>query len=295
MTEVSRLADPHYLRFQYADDEKLRIRIETHERYSENLLPFRMWLLRIVDARPGQCLLDVGAGSGQFHADLAGVNVTALDISPGMLAKVTVPAVQADAQYLPFADASFDRVMANHVLYHIPDMPLALREMRRVVRPGGRVVITTNSRTTLSPLFEMADAVARELGVAGYQTVALRFGLEDVELIGSVFPSARIEVYEDAFRFTSPEPVLAYVASMWIDYLDPGQEGRVLATAGRTRTGRVLDARRAVLCGVSGPPRRGGACRPCSRRAGPSGGPPTRREGGSNGWTWRSRDRILCR
>lgn len=228
MTEASRLADPNYLRFQYADDEKLRIRIETHERYSENPLPFRTWLLHVVGARPGQRLLDVGSGSGQFHPDLHGLDVVALDISAGMLAKVTVPAVQADAQHLPFADASFDRVMANHVLYHVPDMPRALREMRRVARPAGRVVITTNSRTTLRPLFEMADAVARELGVAGYQTVALRFGLEDVELIGSVFPSARIEVYEDALRFTSPEPVLAYVASMWIDYLDPERRAEYL-------------------------------------------------------------------
>ncbi len=57
MTETSRLADPNYLRFQYADDQKLRVRIETHERYSENPLPFRRWLTEVVAARPGQGLL----------------------------------------------------------------------------------------------------------------------------------------------------------------------------------------------------------------------------------------------
>lgn len=228
MAQTSRLADPNYVRFQYADDEKLRVRIEMHQRYSENRVPFLQWLLAVVTAQAGQRLLDVGSGPGQMHADLSGVTVTALDLSAGMLAKVKVPAVQADAQHLPFADASFERVMANHVLYHVPDMAQAMREMRRVARPGGRVVITTNSRTTMRPLFEMADAVAKELGVEGYQTVALRFGLEDIDLVRSVFSTARVEVFEDAFRFLSPEPVLAYVASMWIDYLDPDKRAEFL-------------------------------------------------------------------
>lgn len=239
MTEISRLADPDYLRFQYSDDQKLRIRIETHARYSENRLPFRRWLIGVIAARPGQRLLDVGSGSGQFHPDLTDVNVVALDISAGMLRTLTVTAIQADAQHLPFADATFDRVMANHVLYHVPDIPQALEETRRVVRRGGRVVITTNSRTTLRPLFEMTDAVAKELGVEGHQTVALRFSLEDTEAVRSAFPTARVEVYEDAFRFASPEPVLAYVSSMWIEYLDPEQRAEFL---------RRLEARvRAVI------------------------------------------------
>lgn len=228
MAEASRFADPNYLRFQYADDEKLRVRIRTHELYSENPVSFRRWLLGQIGARAGQLLLDVGSGSGQFHAELGGVRVIALDISAGMLAKVSVPSVQADAQHLPFADRLFDIVMANHVLYHVPDMPQALREMRRVVGPGGRVVITTNSGTTLRPLFEMVDAVATELSVAGYQAVGLRFGLEDLDLVRSVFPAARVVKYEDAFLFHSPEPVLAYVASMWIDYLDPARRSEYL-------------------------------------------------------------------
>ncbi len=226
---TSRLADPDYLRFQYADDKKLRVRIETHERYSENPVPFTRWILERLDARPGQHLLDVGSGPGQYHALLGGVRVTALDISAGMLSKVQVAAVRADAQSLPFADASFERVMANHVLYHVPDVRRALREIRRVAGRDARVVIATNSRTTMRPLFALTDEIAHELGVAGYRAVALRFGLEDTDLVTEAFPSARTEVYEDAFRFVSPEPVLAYVASMWIDYLDPAKRAAFLA------------------------------------------------------------------
>ncbi len=165
---VSRLADPAYVRFQYANDEKLRIRIETHERYSENPVPFTTWVLSHVDARPGQTLLDVGSGPGQYHDKLRGLRVIALDTSAGMLAKVKVPAVLADAQRLPFGAQSFDRVMANHVIYHLPDMTLAMRELRRVARPGGRVVMAANSRASMRPLFALTDEAAAEAGIAGY-------------------------------------------------------------------------------------------------------------------------------
>lgn len=214
----SRLADPAYVRFQYADDQKLRVRIETHERYSENPVPFTQWILERVDARAGQRLLDVGSGPGQYHHRLTDVRVIALDTSAGMLAKVRVPAVQADAQALPVRDRSFDRVMANHVLYHVPDMTQAMREMRRVALPRARVVMAANSRTSMRPLFALTDDVAAELGVPGYPSVGQRFALEDLPLVREVFPGARVDVYEDAFRFPSPDPVLAYVASMWIEF-----------------------------------------------------------------------------
>ncbi|HLE96561.1 MAG TPA: methyltransferase domain-containing protein [Candidatus Thermoplasmatota archaeon] len=210
MDDASRLADAAYVRFQYADDEKLRVRIETHERYSENTMPFVEWVLGHVDARPGQRLLDVGSGPGQYHSRLGDVRVVAMDLSAGMLAKVRVPAVRADAQALPFAEGSFDRVMANHVLYHVPDQRRALAEIRRVVRSGGRVVLATNGRTTMRELFGIADEAAQRVGVAGYRTVALRFGLEDVDRVREV------------------EPVLAYVASMWVDQLDAARRAEFL-------------------------------------------------------------------
>lgn len=209
----SRLTDPEYLRSQYADDERLRVRIETHARYSENREPFVPWVLRHVGAQPGQRLLDVGSGPGQFHEHLSGVRVVALDTSLGMLAKVRVPKVQADAQTLPLHDRSFDRVMCNHVLYHVPDIAQALREMRRVLRAGGRVVLTTNASDTMGALFDLYNEAARELGAPEDHTVGLRFSFDDVDLVRAVFPNARIELYRDAFVFPAAAPALAFVAS----------------------------------------------------------------------------------
>jgi len=210
---LRRLTDPGYLRLQYGDDERIGIRIATHERYSENAQRFVPWVVERVGARPGDSLLDVGSGPGQYHGLFPGVRIVAVDISPGMLAKVRVERVQADAQVLPFRDGAFDRVMANHVLYHLADVSLALRELRRVLRPRGRAVIATNASDTLEPLVDLYNEVAREVGVAEDDLAGARFSFDDAPLVRQVFPDARIELFRDAFVFRQVEPVIAYVAS----------------------------------------------------------------------------------
>lgn len=208
-----RADDPAYVRYQYSDDEKLRIRIETHAKYSERS-GFQRWVVGHVAATAGQRLLDVGSGTGDdYHPMLKGVDVVALDLSLGMLVKVRAKRVNADAQALPFSDGAFDHVMSNHMLYHVPDKPRALREMRRIVRRGGRVVITANSRSSYSRLWALRDAAVAELGLRAHHGVGYWFAIEDVELVASVFPTVRVERWDDAFVFPSAEPILRYLAT----------------------------------------------------------------------------------
>ena len=104
----------------------------------------------------GQKVLEVGCGVGDFATHLArqGAVMTAVDFSPAAIelaqARMAANLVQisfstADAQSLPFADATFDVVFSCECLEHIPDPPQALREMARVLRPGGRLVLTTEN------------------------------------------------------------------------------------------------------------------------------------------------------
>lgn len=225
---MTRLTDPDYLRLQYGDDERLRIRIATHERYSENPQAFVPWVVERVAAAPGQLLLDVGSGPGQYHGLFRGVRIVAVDISPGMLAKVRVERVRADAQALPFRDAAFDRVMANHVLFHVADQALALRELRRVLRPGGRAVIATNASGSLARLFDLYNDSAREVGVAEDSFRGAFFSFDQAPLVREVFPDARIELYRDAFVFRDVEPVIAYVGSGRPSALPAPQRAEVL-------------------------------------------------------------------
>ncbi|MGH2377353.1 MAG: class I SAM-dependent methyltransferase [Candidatus Limnocylindria bacterium] len=211
--EALRADDAAYVRYQYSDDQKLRIRIETHTKYSERT-GFQQWVVGNVDARTGQRLLDVGSGTGaDYHPLFHGVDVVALDLSPAMLAKVQAKRVNADAQALPFGDKTFDRVVSNHMLYHVPDKTRALAEMRRVVRSGGRVVITANSRSSYSSLWSLRDAAVRELGLQPHRGVGHYFAIEDVNLVASVFPTVRVEHWNDAFVFPGAEPVFRYLAT----------------------------------------------------------------------------------
>ena len=108
-------------------------------------------------------VLDCGTGTGGFGLALARVwrrpiELTAVDISPAMVATadarfrqagITARVVRAGVSALPFADASFDLVIAAHVLEHLPDPVVALAEMRRVLRPGGFIVASMTRQSWL--------------------------------------------------------------------------------------------------------------------------------------------------
>lgn len=115
--------------------------------------PDLAWLVEAAAARPDDQAVDLGAGAG--HATLAiaphVARVTAVDPTPEMLAVATrlasqrgvsnVSYVEARADSLPFLDASFDLAVSRFSIHHWPDPRAALREVARVLRPGGRVVL----------------------------------------------------------------------------------------------------------------------------------------------------------
>ena len=112
--------------------------------------------------QPGDLVLDLGCGFGRhaFEAARRGANVVALDAGRDEVegvaamfqamaeageidrAALHTAAVQGDALHLPFADATFDRVICSEVLEHIPDDLGAMRELARVLRPGGTMAVT---------------------------------------------------------------------------------------------------------------------------------------------------------
>jgi SAM-dependent methyltransferase len=110
------------------------------------------------DIRPGMAVLDLASGTGEPALTIAPLvgpegSVTATDVIPEMVAIAADHAAEAgrtnmhfreaDAEALPFADASFDRVTCRLGVMYFPEVPRALREVRRVLRPGGRAVFVT--------------------------------------------------------------------------------------------------------------------------------------------------------
>jgi SAM-dependent methyltransferase len=133
----------------------------------------------------GQLVVDVGCGTGQYlpALDAAGATVIALDLSAGMLGSVTSARwsrVAADATWLPFASGSADAVLMMHMLYHVPEPPVAVREARRVLRPGGRLLVTTAGDRHLAEMNAAWLGVLDELHVRG--------DLQELSLVNTMFP-----------------------------------------------------------------------------------------------------------
>ncbi len=141
----------------------------------------RLWkrqALALAGIRPGQQVLDLASGTGDLALALArGVGptggVTASDISPAMLrlgrdrlldaGALSIDYVLADAERLPFPDRRFDRITMAFGLRNVTDKAAALAEMRRVLRPGGRVCVLEFSRLYIRPLRPLYDVYSLHL------------------------------------------------------------------------------------------------------------------------------------
>lgn len=109
--------------------------------------------------KPGERILDLAAGTGTSSVPLAdaGAKVTACDMSHGMLAEgrkryPQLDFVYGDAHELPFEDDTFDAVTISYGLRNIDDTEKALSELRRVTKPGGRIVVAEFSTPTVAPI-----------------------------------------------------------------------------------------------------------------------------------------------
>lgn len=137
-----------------------------HERFKSVVRPDDARLSALVRALgplEGLRVLDLGCGKGRFASRLAdaGARVIGLDISSAMLAEaVDLARVRASARRLPFADASFDAVVAVEVFEHLPDIAGTLDELARVLRPGGRLAIVDKNAGSLNALRPWAPSLA---------------------------------------------------------------------------------------------------------------------------------------
>ncbi|MDX6512928.1 MAG: hypothetical protein QOE36_2432 [Gaiellaceae bacterium] len=157
---MSSFDNPLVVQWEYASEERLATRDAAYRTLIEGTNAEEVAFEAVREVSPRR-MLDVGCGTGEWADRVQhelGTEVVAVDISPRMVELGRahgVDARTADAQDLPFEDASFDCVAANWMLYHVPDVRRAIAELGRVLEPGGRLVAGTFGEGNLSELWAL--------------------------------------------------------------------------------------------------------------------------------------------
>ncbi len=244
-------ADRAYLRgTQYKTDANLAARQSIYA-YQQPRVDLAAWVVDLAGPAPSDTVADVGCGNGMYLAELAmrglPCRVLGVDLSFGMLAAARqrlaaarVALAGGDATALPLRDGAADLALAAHMLYHVPEPADALRELRRVTRPGGRVVIVLNGA---SHLRQLRTAIAAALGDPAAAS-GERVTLDDGEsLARSFFGQVTRHDFTTDLRIPAPGPIAEYVRSLPGGQPGAGQAGlaeTVTANFPRTPAGHYL-------------------------------------------------------
>jgi ubiquinone/menaquinone biosynthesis C-methylase UbiE len=226
MTESEICSESDYISEQYRTSDNLRVRILTHERYSHPKVDFREWILDQVPWTGREITFDLGCGSGTYaeSASRRSRRYIAGDFSYGMLTDLpdsVVTRLNLDAAALPLVGESVDVVLANHMLYHVPNLKRAIVETHRVLKPGGILFAATNSEMYMPELWELQVRLASKLGVKNFERrenpfgIATRFTLENGrQALSSVYANVERRDLPGALVFEEASPLVAYLESM---------------------------------------------------------------------------------
>lgn len=217
------LNDSAAVRQQYSTPANLSTRISIHSKYSTNRQGFGNWIVSHYGLRPGMSVLELGCGTGEMWLGkqemIRGCARFVLsDFSEGMLEKARgilgdtdgIDYRVIDIQAIPFPDQSFDAVIANMMLYHVPDLSKGLGEVRRVLKQGGSFFCATFGERG------MMDYICSLFSAYGVKNSVNRsFTLQNGESrLRGVFRSAECLRYEDALEVTDVEDMVDYICSL---------------------------------------------------------------------------------
>ena len=212
--------DAKSIQQQYVNADGLQTRMLLHRKYSTNRQPYGEWISDHYQIQPGMKVLELGCGTGSIWTepsrwlpDDAALLLT--DFSEGMLetARGNVPAqpnisfAQVDIQDIPYEDHTYDLIIANAMLYHVPDLDKGLSEVARVLKPGGRFICSTSGVNGVS------SWLVNALGAG--ESPSIPFHLQNGgKILEKHFASVEMRMREDSLEVTDVNDLAAYVRSM---------------------------------------------------------------------------------
>lgn len=221
--------DREYISTQYQDAKNLNARILLHQKFSTNPYGWFHWVFDQLNL-PAQCrILELGCGAGTLWLDNLdrippGWEILLTDFSAGMLRQAQLnlnghrpfafEVVDAQSTPFPFESGFFDGVIANHMLFYIPDKPGLFAETRRILRPGGHFYATTVGERHL---IEMTELIRKfEPHSESWETMTGSFTLENgAGQLMPWFSKVSLRRYEDGLVVTEAAPLVDFILSGW--------------------------------------------------------------------------------
>ncbi len=216
---------------QYKNASNLTARANLHKLYTISESDWQPWVFDQIAPQPNERILDCGGGPGWLWRENLdrlpkNINITFTDLSDGMVAEAQAnlgtdgrfTCQTANIMELPFDNNSFDAVVANHMLYHVPDRPKALSEVKRVLKPNGRFLAATNGVNHLKELFELGRDLLPlswfHSTVPEKAPVAQGFKLEDGRSqLEPYFNHIEKRIYHSHLAVTDAPPLIDYILS----------------------------------------------------------------------------------
>lgn len=234
---------------QYKTAEHLNRRISIHDRYSVNKQGFSNWIFDRYRFGPCDRILELGCGSASMWRNQSlpeDCTLYLTDLSEGMLKTARENAShlpqarfqRVDIQEIPFGENAFDCVIAHMMLYHVPDIHRGLKEVRRVLKPGGRFFCATYGE---NGIMAYLSALLGRFGV--HDPMNRRFTLQNgEEILKAHFSSVVRQDYPDALAVTDPEDLADYLYSLGsMTNLDPAYRPQIVDALRREMKNGVLN------------------------------------------------------
>lgn len=183
----------------YVNSENLEKRIQLHDLFGTNPYPFQKWVFDQMDLQPDMEILEIGCGNGLLWARNvyripSGCHIILLDSSPGMIEaaqqmisahlvelnkkKIIFEFIQMDASSIMIRNAVFDRVIANHMLYHVEDRDNLLLRCKSLLKRSGKFICSTVGQNHMRELQELIHRYNSEIPY-GENYLTKRFNLEN--------------------------------------------------------------------------------------------------------------------
>ncbi len=235
------------LREQYKNADKLNTRISIHEKYSDNKTGFGNWIFSHYDIKPGHKILELGCGTGDMwkrNLDMPGdeTKLFLTDLSEGMISAARENLGEhagifyqvVNIEQIPYENGQFDRIIANMMLYHVPDLEKGLSEVSRVLKSGGVFYCATYGENGIVPYivdllkeYDIVDGTNKKFTLQNGKSILERH-----------FNKVQRFDYEDALAVTDIEDLLDYLYSL------PGMSGFAELERGHLKSilqGRMTD------------------------------------------------------